>query len=269
MQKANEGYLMPAVDNNNILNFVHCGIKPNKPGELCGPMARHIYLLHYIIEGKGVYKVNNKTYNLKAGDVFAIFPDDVVSYEADKDEPWYFCWIGFNGTKADEFYKKIGIDSKNPVVHINNSIFADGVFNCMSYINENKHTGMSELRLSAFVMEVLSAFEVKNANKKKSHIDKAITYMELNYDSKITPFDVAKFVNLEYSYFYKLFKAEIGIKPVDYLAKLRIKKARKLLKSDIEIKNIPSLVGISDVYYFSKLFKKHTGITPAEYKKSL
>lgn len=65
MTKINDGYLSDKVNYNADLCFAHCGIKENEPNELCGPMVRNLYLLHFVIEGKGRYYVNNKEYHLK------------------------------------------------------------------------------------------------------------------------------------------------------------------------------------------------------------
>ena len=79
---------------------------------------------------------------------------------------------------------------------------------------------------------------------------------------------MASDLGLEYSYFFRLFKKALGISPGEYLMNLRIEKAKVLLNNHIKIKDIPSLIGVSDVYYFTKLFKKCTGMTPSAYMKS-
>ena len=269
MKRINRGYFNYNANPDKSLSFVHCGIKQNEPNELCGPTSRNIYLLHFIIEGKGAYYINDKVYNLKKGDVFAIFPDDVVSYRADKNEPWYFGWIGFIGTNASEYYKHIGFSENSLITHLDNNFFVNGIMNCLDYIEENEKSGLSTLRLDAFVLEILSSFETDRQKDSKPYIQNAILYMEMNYNNKILLADVAKKCGLEYSYFFKLFKNEIGISPNEYLINLRIEKAKKLLNANTEIKNIPALVGISDVYYFTKLFKKCVGATPSDYRKSL
>ncbi|MNJ73442.1 HTH-type transcriptional activator RhaR [compost metagenome] len=55
----------------------------------------------------------------------------------------------------------------------------------------------------------------------------------------------------------------------DYLIEVRIKNAKKLLKtsSDMKIHEIGCEVGYPDPAYFNKLFKRIVGITPNEYKR--
>jgi len=266
--KFDKGYYNYNANYKSDISLIHCGIKQNKPNELCGPAARNMYLLHYVIDGKGMYFIKDKVYHLKKGDVFAIYPNDVVSYKSDSDEPWYFCWIGFVGTQAAEYYKQIGFEEGYPVKHIDNSLFVKGIMNCLEYISENKEENLSFLRLKAFILEILASFETTTIKKSNNYIEKAILYIEINYNTKINLSEMASYLGLEYSYFFKIFKKALGISPSEYLVNLRIEKAKILLNNKIAIKNIPSLVGISDVYYFTKLFKKCTGTTPSAYIKS-
>lgn len=66
-----------------------------------GPAIRDHYLFHYVISGKGRLVLNNTCYHIGRGDLFLIRPSVVASYAADMDEPWEYCWVGFNGTEAE------------------------------------------------------------------------------------------------------------------------------------------------------------------------
>ena len=67
----------------------------------------------------------------------------------------------------------------------------------------------------------------------------------------------------------RLFKAQVGKTPVEYLMSLRIKSAKKLLlarkSSNYSIAEIGTMAGFNDVSYFSRVFKKETGVSPSEY----
>ena len=56
--------------------------------------------------------------------------------------------------------------------------------------------------------------------------------------------------------------------PLDYLARLRIEEAKKLLvSSDMSIQDISYSVGYVDVHVFIRWFKKYVGTTPGKYRK--
>ncbi len=271
MINLDRGYLNYIRDDESELCMLHCGIKQIESGELCGPAIRRVYLLHYVVQGKGKYFVNNKEYNLAPGDVFAIYPDDMVSYKADEEEPWLLCWMEFGGKNPEFYYDRIGIQYENPVMHLNNRLFERGVANCLDYIEANENN-LSQLRLTGFAYEVLSAFETKeesDGNKSEElYISKSIRYIDHNIHEKILVSDVVRYVGLEHSYFYRVFKKNVGMSPEKYIIERRIEMAKKYIQAGVDIKNIPSLVGISDIYYFYKCFKKVTGMTPSQHKNS-
>ena len=76
-------------------------------------------------------------------------------------------------------------------------------------------------------------------------------------------------MELERSYFHRIFKQETGLSPEEYLIKFRIRRAKELIQKGIDFKDIAQSVGIGDVYYFSQVFKKHESMTPSEYRKQL
>lgn len=66
------------------------------------------------------------------------------------------------------------------------------------------------------------------------------------------------------------FKNETGISPSDYLAVIRLDRAKELLRTtDMLIKDISSAVGYEDGHVFIRRFKKYTGKTPGQYRKEV
>lgn len=64
------------------------------------------------------------------------------------------------------------------------------------------------------------------------------------------------------------FKNEMGISPSDYLAVIRLDRAKELLRTtDLLIKDISMAVGYEDDHVFIRRFKKYTGKTPGQYRK--
>ncbi|MCP2520964.1 helix-turn-helix transcriptional regulator, partial [SCandidatus Aminicenantes bacterium Aminicenantia_JdfR_composite] len=79
---------------------------------------------------------------------------------------------------------------------------------------------------------------------------------------------LAKHFNLNYSYLCELFKREIGMSFSEYLTKIRIKRAKKLLRDkSLLIKQISYKVGYRHISNFNHDFKKQTGLSPLEYRR--
>ncbi|SET00031.1 two-component system, response regulator YesN [Natronincola peptidivorans] len=118
---------------------------------------------------------------------------------------------------------------------------------------------------------ITSSLSVISENKPHNHlrqIREAKKYIEENYMKNITLEDLGVHIGFSPSYFSSLFKKETGTSFIEYLSKVRVEKAKDLLKeSDLRIQDICLMVGYHDAKYFTKSFIKHTGLKPNEYRK--
>ena len=95
----------------------------------------------------------------------------------------------------------------------------------------------------------------------------ACEYIEKNYQENINLNKISNYVSLSKNYFCNIFKKEVGITIWDYLIRIRMEEARKmLLETTQKTYEISEKVGYDDPSYFGRLFKKYTGFTPIEYR---
>ena len=98
-------------------------------------------------------------------------------------------------------------------------------------------------------------------------IANAAAYIEENYAESISVAQLAEMTNYSLRQFIRLFKKVFGCIPTEYIANLRMQKARELLRSkNHSITDVALLCGYVDSNYFSRIFRKHNGITPSEYR---
>ena len=118
--------------------------------------------------------------------------------------------------------------------------------------------------LNDLVSKIRTSREFRNVNL----IDKAVRYMEENFQREIGLDDVAKQVYLSTCYFSRLFKQVKGWSFTEYLTHVRMEEARKLLTTtSYSVAEIAMRVGFRDARYFSQVFKKHAGKTPGSYRR--
>ncbi len=99
-------------------------------------------------------------------------------------------------------------------------------------------------------------------------IQKAAEYMRDNFNKKLTIDDISQAVYLSPCYLSKIFKQELGCTIMEFLTKVRIDEAKKLLRNPrYNIMQVANLIGFDDPSYFTKVFKKSEGITPSQYKR--
>ena len=81
---------------------------------------------------------------------------------------------------------------------------------------------------------------------------------------------VAKTANMSSYYFCKTFKKVTGLNFTDYLARVRIEKAKELLLNpNARVSEVVFEVGFQSITHFNRIFKRHVGKSPTEYRESL
>ena len=94
------------------LYLIHVGKETCISSHTCGPSCRDEYIIHFISSGKGIFTTHGITYHLKANEMFLIRPNEEVFYQADKEEPWSYFWIGFNGIMTKKILNSCGFSKK-------------------------------------------------------------------------------------------------------------------------------------------------------------
>jgi AraC-like DNA-binding protein len=98
-------------------------------------------------------------------------------------------------------------------------------------------------------------------------LEKALTSIHTNLDRTWTLEAAAEVATMSRSGFAKKFVETLGINFYDYLTKIRLKRARYLLKhSSIRVTEISAHVGYASDLSFVKVFKKHEGLTPRAFR---
>ena len=78
----------------------------------------------------------------------------------------------------------------------------------------------------------------------------------------------ARRVGMSLRNFVRRFKEATGDSPLNYLQKLRIAAAKRLLEGDHRtMQEISDAVGYQDVAFFRNLFQRHTGVSPSAYRR--
>lgn len=111
---------------------------------------------------------------------------------------------------------------------------------------------------------ITSAVSINN----NAIIQKALLYIEDNYNSDISLDDIAQKLFMHNTYFSELFKKEVGKGFNTYLTEFRMDKAKILLKfPHLKINEVADMVGYRNASYFNKLFHKYIGVTPCDYRE--
>jgi len=258
------------------IHFNYCG------SEICDPtfsMEKHIrneYVIHYLLSGSGYYYVNNKEYPIKSGDIFIIYPDTLVSYKTNYYDPFHFCWFAFSGNNAKVICEEIGFKDNYYVQHLHGKYSIKGkIDDCINLINSRTLT--NDFAITSILFELFALLSSSHQidirtdrNIQEEHVEKAASYIQMNYMLPINVEDVVSFIRLDRTYLSKIFHMYKGKTLTDYITFVRISQAKTLLeRTNYSAKEIASYVGFKDECYFSRVFKKTCGTSPLEYRQQV
>ncbi|WP_234124025.1 response regulator transcription factor [Clostridium hydrogenum] len=101
-----------------------------------------------------------------------------------------------------------------------------------------------------------------------SIINKTSVFVLHNVENEVSLSAIASHLQMNKNYLCELFKKKTGISLLDYITKVKMERAKKLLtESEYKSYEIADRLGYNDSEYFSKLFKKYLGISPIQYRK--
>lgn len=264
-------------------NFVDLGLyqfgrEQCEPAHSFGPAARNHYLFHYVISGTGTLmaddsKGNTKTYSVKSMQGFMIFPGQITTYIADKELPWEYVWVEFDGLRAKSIAESAGLTMDTPIYHAQSKSLREDMMNEMLYMTQNRESSPFHLigHLYLFLDYMMRSSAGTNIQKgsqlRDFYIHEALNFMEHNFQNDISVEDVAAVCGLNRSYFGKIFKQAVGKSPQEFLLSYRMAKAAELLKlTQLSIGDISQAVGYDNQLHFSRAFKNIYGMSPREWR---
>jgi len=159
------------------------------------------------------------------------------------------------------------------MILVYNSAFRSGIYedkkDNLSYVDELKEL-KSFYDMQNYAVDrttsITSLIKGEKEKKVSSVIGAAMHFIEEHYNQDIRLKDVAEEVSISPQYFSKIFKEELGVNFIDYLTRIRMLEAKRMLKGGgLSIKEICYKIGYNDPNYFSRLFKKVEGISPTDY----
>jgi AraC-like DNA-binding protein len=260
------------------LNLYQFGWERCAPSHSFGPAARTHFLFHYVISGTGTLYAddssgNTKTYQVKSKQGFMIFPQQITTYIADKELPWEYVWLEFDGLRVKEVIEITGLSQNSPIYHAHSRDLREIMMQEMLYIAQHGEMtpfhlmGHLYLFLDAMTRSISSMRITRIGKLRDFYIREALAYVEQNFQNNISVEDIADNCGLNRSYFGKIFKEAVGKTPQEFLLNYRMTKAAELLKlTKLSIGDIGNAVGYDNQLHFSRAFKNIYGVSPREWR---
>lgn len=221
--------------------------------------------LYLVTEGRGIAEISGQCCELIPGKAYIIPPN-----------------ILFDVYTTDHI-KKFYIHFSAQLIP-GNDIF-DGIGHCLEIdwdkdrinelVRDAKNGTINDLfKFKARIFEIISLFLscIDYDMKSKLHIlnkyEKVYRYINDNLKSGLRADTVASDLNMSYSSLIKNYRTDTGITLNSYIRSMILRMAvKKLLYTELSIKEISAQLEFCDEFYFSRFFKKQTGMSPKAYRE--
>ena len=248
-----------------------------------------------VLKGSGIAKIKNKSYSLKAGDVYLINSGEVHSYMRDPlytldmdnlDDVPLFLFAQISNHCLREYFPQIRttiFNSCNLRDYLSDeeakSLVKLLVESAKIYFTEEPLYQLNILSNIAKVLtvcyskvphEIISEAQKTNLKQKNLRVERIISYIDANFETQIRLQDLAEQENLSPTHFSHLFTSLFGVTFQNYVNIKRMEQCIRLMPNkEKTLLEISYESGFSDPKYMNRMFIKHFGYTPKEYRKRL
>lgn len=232
---------------------------------------RDVYILHYVINGRGEFA--DEKFSSEHG--FLTVPKQLEKHIADDNEPYEIYWIAFKGDAAENILKRCGLATTNNVFKFRKNTECAKILKKALFDIQPENDFEEACKMHSAFFEIISIHtrENKVVHQASSKVaQNAKKYIKENYHRQISISELAKSYNITRNYLYMLFKKEYNISLQEYILTIRIEKAKQLLSNNeknLSISEIAFAVGFNDPLYFSRIFALKTGLSPSAFRKNV
>lgn len=225
-----------------------------------------------ISEGGGAFETAEVgRRRIRAGMVFLLFPGVWHRYQPDISSGWTESWIEVEGPVVDALIRGGTLTPRAPL-HSRGD--ACGLEEALDEVHRQVRVQpWFPPALSAAAHRVLAlTAEAAQKDAPPSRIREAIgraeRYLAEHHADPIKMDEVAARLGVGYSHFRRAFRARSGLSPWQYVLRIRLTHARRLLASNnATLDDIAAAVGFSSAFHLSHAFKRAYGISPDQWRK--
>ena len=241
----------------------------------------------YVQKGTMCYKVNHMVYHLKEGDI--VFNNSGALHSGTMENQKDCAYIPvtfdsrliygfFQSTVNSKYVDPVIQDSMLPAICIDQSEpwhkpFREYLLRIIDL--DEKKPDFYELDITICLQSMWRlllehiTYEPQASRENSLEYDrikKILSYIEENYQNKITLNDIAEHIHLCESECTRLFKRHMNTTLFAFLQEYRIERSLEFLQDDQPVSAVADKAGFSDPNYYSKVFAKIKGCSPREYR---
>ncbi|RYG05907.1 MAG: AraC family transcriptional regulator [Chitinophagaceae bacterium] len=292
----NPRYLQTLVENRRVFNLQNCELNvfESYQQSFLVPLTFNDLVITSMVRGKKVMHLPEKpSFDYLPGETVIASANEqmLIDFpEANIENPTQCIALAvdasyINGTVnyLNEYYNS-GTDEKHDwklmfnQYHFDNDNEVTELINKLIRVCSSPDKGKSiyadlslkELLIRLIQSQHLNQVSHDTSNTNQSRLHYVLNYISQNLTEKIAIDTLSRKAYLSRNMFFKIFKEQFGISPLEYINRERIRLAKILLaEPNSTVTDVSMRCGFSDTNYFVRLFKKSEGITPGMYRSAV
>ncbi|MBD2845024.1 helix-turn-helix transcriptional regulator [Paenibacillus sp. IB182496] len=248
-------------------------------GYVVGPIQAKLYNFCCVDGGIAEMELNGKVYALKAGQAFHFAPGDQLHIRSARRDPLRYTSVHFYHYPLIWEGLKVQVAERVEALPFDRVVHLQSVYATVQIELQALHAlwtckqGGYEWRSRQKFVHVLQHL-VEHLDSRLRREDgtvrlvlETMRYIQEHYAAALDRDQLARMASLSASYYSTLFKKYAGYPPMEYLHKLRLDRAKELLRgTNAPVSTIAREVGYRDPLYFTRLFAKEIGMSPRKFR---
>jgi len=255
------------------------------------PLHTHSFAeLVVILSGTGYHRVGGQLLPIAAGDIFVILGDRAHGYEDLNElhlvnlffDPAILESDTYDLSRLPGFHALFTLEPQwrgegDVSYHLKlDSSRLDKALNLIELIEDEIKCREDGYRFMATVHFRRLAGELSRwysgaqhpGARRLTRIGAALGYLEQHLDEPVTLEELTVLSDLSASTLNRAFRRAVGLPPLTYHLRLRIRRAADLLRTtDLSVTEVGGQTGFDDANYFARQFRKSMGISPSTYRR--
>jgi AraC-like DNA-binding protein len=256
------------------------------------PLPRHnhtYYEIIYIYHGSGKHCLNNNNFNYQAGDLFLLTPEDNHYFVVEQKTRFVFLKFtdsffynqrytspGFFDREVEPVMRNKFLQEIKPELTVSDKNFLKSIIDNITAINmpSADETAAIVFYQLLSILEMVKKALMKHGYKPQHSMQKSneqllsFIHQHIYTPELIQIKAIAENFNISPAYFGAYFKRNFGISYREYLNQYRINLIeRRLINSNLTLKEIASEFGLVDESHLSRYFKNQKKLSPRAYKQ--
>jgi AraC-like DNA-binding protein len=229
------------------------------------------------LRGAGWVRVEGETRGITAGNLVWLPDGETHAYGSGPDDPWTIVWAHFTGREVEAWRELLGAPGPSrPFVQALpddrlDEIGLDQVYAALERGFAVRHQAAAAAALRHSLSTVVRlAHTPRDGRSAHERVVISIEALRRDWQRPHRLDELAAAANMSVAHYSALFRRQTGFAPIDFLIRLRVQHACRLLDTtELPVKEVAERVGYPDPYYFTRCFRRVMGRAPRLYRKVL